>query len=238
MIETLAALFFAHVLADFVFQTKAMVAHKRHPGVLLLHTALVLLTAQAATGQIAAAPLLGLALAHLIIDIGKTYLGNGGLRPFLLDQAAHLAVIVAVAVLWPDLWATGAWAGQTALPAAMLALGAAVFAIRAGGFAVGALVAPWAADSLPEGLPGAGMVIGQLERGIIYVLVLADEPTAIGFLFAAKSILRFDATRENRTAEYVIVGTLASFAWALGVAYATRAGLAHLPPIGIPAVTP
>jgi hypothetical protein len=45
MIATFTALIFAHVLADFVLQTSAMVKHKRAPRVMALHTAIVLLTA-------------------------------------------------------------------------------------------------------------------------------------------------------------------------------------------------
>ncbi len=39
MIETLTALLFAHILADFLFQTDWMSTNKSKPGVLLLHTA-------------------------------------------------------------------------------------------------------------------------------------------------------------------------------------------------------
>ena len=61
-----------------------------------------------------------------------------------------------------------------------------------------------------------------------------------GFLIAAKSILRFDsANRDDRMAsEYIIIGTLASFGWAMAVAWATLALLSALPPIGIPAGSP
>ena len=45
--------------------------------------------------------------------------------------------------------------------------------------------------------------------------------TAVGFLIAAKSILRLDTAKQGRSAsEYVIIGTMASFAWALGTTYA------------------
>ncbi|AMY69019.1 DUF3307 domain-containing protein [Frigidibacter mobilis] len=77
MIQTFAALLIAHILADFVLQSGWMVRHKRRPGVLLLHTALVLATAQAATGQVAAPGLLALATAHLLIDAVKLRLPPG-----------------------------------------------------------------------------------------------------------------------------------------------------------------
>lgn len=73
-----------------------------------------------------------------------------------------------------------------------------------------------------RGLPDAGKVIGQLERTLILFLVIAGVPSGIGFLIAAKSILRFGEVKEpgNREmAEYVLIGTLASFTFAVPVAY-------------------
>lgn len=88
-----------------------------------------------------------------------------------------------------------------------------------------------------EGLKGAGKKIGLFERTLVFVLVFADVPTAIGFLITAKSILRFTDISQEETSnscnegrshtrrarsEYVIVGTLASFAWAVTMAYLTK----------------
>ena len=66
------------------------------------------------------------------------------------------------------------------------------------------------------------------------MLVLADQPDGIGFLIAAKSILRFDELQDDRRpprSEYVIIGTLASFAWAIATAAATGAALARSAPL-------
>ncbi len=60
------------------------------------------------------------------------------------------------------------------------------------------------------------------------MLVLAGEPDGIGFLIAAKSILRFNelaGDADRHVSEYVIIGTLASFAWAIATGYATVAAL-------------
>ncbi len=109
MTATFAALVAAHVLADFVLQTRWMVARKRHPGVLLLHGAIVLLTAQATLGLAAAPALLAVALAHVVIDAVKAR-ATPGPGAFLADQSAHLAVLAAVAVWQPGLWQAGLWA--------------------------------------------------------------------------------------------------------------------------------
>lgn len=240
MIETFAALLFAHVLADFVFQTNWIVANKRKPHVLLLHGVIVLVTAQAAMGSVTAWPLMVLALAHLCIDATKAYLPKGeGLWPYLIDQAAHLVTLAVCAQLFPMLWADGLWADVTWLPAAMALVAGFILSVRAGAFAIGFLMQPWATAELPKGLENGGYLIGVLERGVIYLLLIVGQPMGVGFLIAAKSVLRFDTTAKNQQAgEYVIIGTLASFGWALVCGYGTLALLDALPPLGILPATP
>ncbi len=72
---------------------------------------------------------------------------------------------------------------------------------------------------------------------MILMLLVADQPDGIGLLIAAKSILRFnelakdaDKDSDRRASEYVIIGTLASFAWAIGVGFATQWTLRALAP--------
>ncbi len=239
MAETLAALLFAHILADFVLQTSAMVENKRAPGVLLAHTALVLATTMAATGQVAHPAILALGAAHLVIDSIKAYATQDSLAAFLTDQAAHIATLLAVAAYAPDLWAGGIWAQS--LPAAQapmlhaMTLAAGLIATtRAGGFAVGKLMQPYAAAYTPDGLPQGGKLIGILERGLIFLMLLMGQPNAIGFLIAAKSVMRFEtASKEQKAAEYVIIGTLASFAWAIAVTLSVITLQAALPPLEI-----
>ena len=97
MIETFAALLLAHALADFVFQTAWIAAGKRRLPVLLLHGAIVLATAQAATGRIDAWELLALAALHIAIDAAKARVAAPGLTAFLADQGAHLLSLAALA---------------------------------------------------------------------------------------------------------------------------------------------
>ena len=240
MAETFAALLLAHVLADFVVQTGWIAARKqdRHAGAFALHIASVLALSVAALG-VWHPLLLALAGAHFLTDLGKTFLPRDRPWPFLVDQGLHLAALAAVALVLPDLWQAGIWAGMDGLPGVFALVAGLVVTTRAGGFAVGLLMARFPPESRPEGLPQGGVWIGLLERGLIYLLVLPDQAAGIGFLIAAKSVLRFETTARDRHAgEYVIVGTLASFGWAMSAAWATRALLSALPPIGIPVAIP
>lgn len=238
MLETATALLFAHVLADFVLQTGWINRNKARPHVLLLHVAIVGLASVAALGS-ARPELLALVAAHGVIDAIKTYGRFRSLGAFLLDQGAHLLTIGALALWLPDLWQGGLWAASPALLPLMAWAAGLIVTLRAGEFAIGLLMAPHGVRIRNNGLKNGGRLIGNLERGLIFLLIALDQPLGVGFLVAAKSILRFGtATRDQRTAEYVIIGTLASFGWAIVVSYATAALLSHLPPLEIIAPSP
>jgi hypothetical protein len=241
MLETFAALLFAHVLADFVFQTNWMVANKARLAGFCAHASVVLATLIAAFGQLDPA-LFGLAALHMGIDLIKTRLPQG-LAAFLADQALHLATLAALALARPELWAASPCAGLIALPAIVTLLSGALIATRGGSFAIGLLMAPFAAqipsEHAPASLPGAGRLIGILERGLIFALVLFGQAAGVGLLIAAKSILRFGVVKDDRAlSEYVIIGTLASVGWAILTAFATQILLTALPPLGILPLAP
>lgn len=236
MPETLTALLLAHILADFLFQTNWMVAQKASAKGLAAHGAVVLATLIVTTGGLHPA-LFWLTALHLVVDLGKTRMPHG-LTAFLADQALHVTSLLALALWLPNLWANGLWAGTPALPTAMALTAGVILATRAGGYAIGLLMQPFAAAS-PDGLPGGGRVIGQLERGLIFAMILLGQPEGVGLLIAAKSILRFGAVKDDRAAsEYVIIGTLASFAWAILAAHGTATLISTLPPLGISTQVP
>lgn len=85
---------------------------------------------------------------------------------------------------------------------------------------LGRLMRRFPAPEDGAGLARAGRMIGYLERSVIYLMILMGEPSGIGFLIAAKSVARFELVSQSRAAaEYVIIGTLASFAWAIFVGF-------------------
>jgi len=110
---------------------------------------------------------------------------------------------------------------------------AAVFAAGALiGIALGPLAArvrdeapPSAANFDTAGLVRAGLYIGWLERCLVFVFVVAGEPGAAALALTAKSVARFPAFAAGREplAEYVLIGTLASFTLVTAMAVGTRA---------------
>lgn len=226
MTATLTALLFIHLLVQFVLLPPKPHGHPARFRHRMTRRAFVVLIVAVATFGALHPVLFVPAFAGLAIDAVRP---EPGLRAYLAVQAAHLAVILVTAGLVPGLWQAGYWADRApGLPVLLAYAGGAILATRAGQVAVGHLMAGHTAAGAPadmpaDGLPRGGATIGLLERGLIFVLILAGEIGAIGFLIAAKSILRFGTVAENRAAsEYVIIGTLASFGWAILAALATR----------------
>lgn len=234
MIETFAALFAAHVAADYLAQPRWIVERKAAPHVLATHILIVGALSALALGFPAEGWLaLGvLVLAHGAMDAIKTYLlPPDRLWPYLLDQLVHVLTLIVLAWNWPNLVSQGMWADQAdALTGIYLVAGFGVFAVMAGGYAVKLLLAGYPAPhgTAPDSLPDAGLRIGQFERALIFVLMIVGLPGGIAVLVAAKSILRFNDIQAGRAqSEVVIIGTLASGAWALLTAIAL---LMILPP--------
>jgi hypothetical protein len=73
-----------------------------------------------------------------------------------------------------------------------------------------------------DGLVNGGKLIGQLERALIFLFIFIGQPAGIGFLVAAKSILRFEEAKRQKLAEYVLIGTLLSFSLAIATASVTK----------------
>jgi len=78
-------------------------------------------------------------------------------------------------------------------------------------------------EQLEEGLPGAGRMIGMLERGIILTFSFFGNFAAVSFVFLAKSMARFRQLENRQFAEYYLIGTLLSFFFALIIAIVTQA---------------
>ena len=226
MLATFSALFAAHAVADYLAQTTRMVRDKNSAAMLGLHILIVFGFSAVAVGFTGWAALFLLAGVHGVMDLIKsTVLPRGQLWPYMLDQAVHILTIIGVVLIAPNLFATGIWA-QVApehidlIAQILLIAGIAIFAVEAGGYAVELLLRPLPAtrhgDDTALASPTAGRRIGQLERGLVLVMMLIGQPAGIAFLIVAKSILRFGIVAEDRAAsEYVIIGTLASVGWAM-----------------------
>ena len=175
---------------------------------------------------------------------GGDYLDrNGGLLLFLTDQVVHLGVLLGVVLLvdaLPALGATvsgpGAWVqtfGPGYLRLLVLVVGW-ILATSASGYTLALALSRFESElseRQKDGLRGGGYWIGITERSLIYLFILLGEPAGIGFLAAAKSVFRIGEIKEaedRKLAEYILIGTLMSFATAMLVAIGTLQALRFL----------
>ncbi|MCB9870016.1 MAG: DUF3307 domain-containing protein [Planctomycetes bacterium] len=239
MAETLLALLTAHLVADFVLQFTWLLRNKRRVWVLTLHVLIVTACTALTLGSLHPQILVITFVTHWLADAVKVYWCGDTLRPFVADQLVHLAVVGVLAYVYPHALAEGCWrpmwnaeqAGQVAAASTLLC--GLILCVPAGGYLIGKAIERFtveiAADEL-TGLPRGGEMIGRLERALVLLLILGDQATGIGFLIAAKSILRFGEIKDasqRRIAEYIIIGTFLSFGWALLIAMLTKRALDH-----------
>lgn len=238
----------AHFIVDFFLQTDAGVQQKNNKSYrspyLWWHVALVMLVTWLLLWDISYwKQIFLIGVSHALIDTGKILLSKKyknsiinsklNLWLFIADQVLHVLVIAAV---W--IWIINGWDQirqfirdlligfrlQAYVLAYIIAVGPVSYLVRF-------LTDKWATDleKSEVGLKNAGMWIGFLERTLILTLVFIQQYTAIGFLVAAKSILRLIDKPEppkvntkpealfnsRKHTEYVLIGTFLSFGFAL-----------------------
>lgn len=227
-VETLiiVALVAAHLAGDFLLQPDGWARHKARFWVLVAHAALHAALSYVLLGAWGEWRIpVAIFVAHGLIDFIKVKGGRHGIATFLLDQGAHVVSIVVIATLVPvhrmELSWQQAW-GTTYLQVLVIGAGL-IAAVHFSGVVVAKVVQPFLkqldsergdASAASRGFESGGRTIGYLERALIFVLIIVGEPAAIGFLFAAKSILRFGEIKEREhrmEAEYIIIGTMLSF---------------------------
>lgn len=218
-------LLLAHLFGDFLFQPDHWVAQKRqkkHRSPLLyLHIAV---------HAVAMLLLLGLDLkywpgiivilvTHYIIDLLKLHLEERYHRGrlFIFDQVAHLAIIAAVVFSYYPYNLKFSFVLE---PEVLLLLICLVLLGPVAAIMIRLLMSRWnlPEDNEEDSLPQAGKYIGILERYLVFGFIVLQQWPAIGWLIAAKSILRFSdlsRAKDRKLTEYVLIGTLLSFALAI-----------------------
>lgn len=216
-INILLRLLAAHLLGDFLLQPNSWVMSKNtkkiKSGALYLHVLVITVLTYLLLWDWSHwyIPLL-IGGTHLLIDIWKCYRKNT-LTYFLVDQAAHVLVILLV---WTILYGQVDLPGLAADNRLWLCFIGYYVVIWPLGIGIGKATEKWqrSAHMNEGGLDKAGIWIGRCERVLVLTFIITGQYTALGFLMAAKSILRFtdkDEMTQKKT-EYVLVGTLMSFA--------------------------
>ncbi|MDR0798719.1 MAG: DUF3307 domain-containing protein [Dysgonamonadaceae bacterium] len=225
----------AHFLADFTFQPQRWcdrkemkLISKQH----FYHAAVVFVSSWLLALNFGFwLPALIIAVTHFGLDVLKSFLAKKNFLTkywFFIDQALHLAIIVLIVNLFYDdnsRYAIFDWTFHYATNKLILILALILCTSPANVF-IKKIMAAYAIFHIKDrknvSLVRAGRIIGTLERILTFVLILVDQFTAVGFIFAAKSILRFrDTDKTEAKTEYLLIGSLLSFGIAilLGIFY-------------------
>lgn len=157
-----------------------------------------------------------IAVSHFAIDAVKNHCPKG-LWSFVIDQLFHLSILVAISTNYettkelpfqmidsPSSFST---------PLLILAI---LLCIKPANILIKLILEKYQVGESAscDNIKNAGALIGNLERLLTIVFVLLGQFEAIGFIVAAKSILRFKDTDTAKT-EYVLAGTFLSFSIAI-----------------------
>lgn len=173
-------------------------------------------------------PVLVIILSHYVIDLAKVYLQKPERRIFWFacDQFMHLLVLTAVWLSWER---ADINLDNLATEKSLIIVTAAVFLTAPSSVIIKTVINQWTPDTfytVSSSLPDAGKFIGYLERLLVLTFILYNHWEAVGFLLAAKSVFRFGNLKEShdrKLTEYVLIGTLLSFAIALAISLLTFA---------------
>lgn len=259
MTHVILGLLLAHIISDFYCQTDESCKKKRewhccewiiHGGCVFGLSFLAILAPHHWVGALVTA--LIVMAVHLVIDVIKVIFENrrqlrhqgekrDSIWPFVIDQVLHLIVIFVTTVIlfnvlqdyhcWMEIIDTGIL--LIILVFLAVAKPANTFiriCLKSAKINIGDESAKKIGDEpANDDTFHSGRIIGTCERFLIVLFVFLTQYEAIGFLVAAKSILRFSSTKESEKSEYVLAGTLLSIAVAivlgLIVVYRTAIGV-------------
>ena len=217
----------AHLTADFILQSKKLVQQKRDRKAgswflyvhCLVHAVLIYLLSP--DKSLWLIPVI-VFVTHYFIDLWKLYQKENTVF-FVIDQVLHIVVLLITWLIYyqPANWAALHFNQLLNDYNFWLILSAYIFIIFPMAYLLGYATQRWRADieksseRSATSLNEAGKWIGVFERILVLTFVIYNHFEGIGFLIAAKSILRFNDIKGDhmrKEAEYVLIGTLMSFA--------------------------
>lgn len=230
----------AHLLGDFVFQPKKWVEDRskkgykskclyKHIGV---HFLLLMLFFATELSSVFGYIIL-ISISHFLIDLSKVYLERTSrfnqLGLFLADQLLHISVVIGIVILHFSRISL-AFLPVISIERLLVYMIALLLITSVTSIAMKLFFQKWNESfrektKKEESLQNAGNIIGIIERLLVVLFININFLEGIGYLLAAKSIFRFgDLTnaKDRKLTEYVLSGTLISFAVAVVVGIGLR----------------
>jgi hypothetical protein len=244
----------AHLISDFIFQSPKSTYSKAKKGFRSIHQYLHMLIVFVFSWIFSFSIdfllfALLIACSHLLVDLSKSCVKKilaqnsqsyavkaATLRfAFIIDQLLHLLFIYFFVYLYVAKTATIP-ALITQIPANILLIVTAFFiCLKPSNVFIQTILNSYsimpsnASLRKNRDLENAGRLIGNIERCITLIFTILGQFSAIGFIIAAKTILRYKEGDVMKT-EYVLIGTLLSFGIAvvLGIVIRERILLPYL----------
>lgn len=217
--ELIVMQFIAHLILDYFLQTDALAKQKNSVGFrsrfLYWHMLFCFLLSWLFSLQLNfAVAALVIAITHFFLDGFKLLLTRSSYLSkyaFYIDQALHILILVITVILFDK------WVGidplipfQVDFKILLMITGYLVCLKPANIFIREIFKSTDIQVTSDNEMPNAGKVIGVLERLLTLTFIIVSQYSAVGFLIAAKSILRYRAD-ETLKSEYVLIGTMLSF---------------------------
>ena len=226
-------LLITHFLADYQFQSEGLVERKHKSlGPNATHIAIHALTllpifilsiVLQEAGQFLLMALV-LLVNHFIVDIMKILATRNWPKQarglYLFDQLAHIVIVIAVSefafVEMADVFRASSLQDYQVILKFILLL---VLVTKPANVTFRTLFTKYQ-DEATQGddtVPGAGAIIGNMERIISAVFLATNNIASIALIYTAKSIARFKQMEDKQFAEYYLIGTLYSILFVVGV---------------------
>lgn len=225
----LVLLLLFHVIGDFYLQNDSLAENKKSSfRYILLHCAIIF-----ASMLVLVIPILDITLliylgvfvaSHLLIDVIKFLLGkklndekNAG-RLYVIDQFLHIAAILLLSLIYGQFetklteWSIFGMSGSIPINSIKGIL-VILMILKPTNITFRELFGHTkpVEDVDNDDTRKVGKLIGNLERLLVCVLLYLNQYTAIGLVFTAKSITRYNKISEKQDfAEYYLLGTLFS----------------------------
>lgn len=224
-LDLFISLITAHVIGDFYLQTDACCQQKAtlklksrflylHPLIIGGLSWLAVPTASFWCG------FLIITISHWAIDVAKVHIPHKGLGSFIIDQLAHITVLGAITLRFqPDSALPIQWIDFSPAFSFPLFFLAVLLCLKPANILIKLILKKYQIYQIGhtpscDDIKNAGALIGDLERLLTLLFVTLGQFEAIGFIIAAKSLLRFKETDTAKT-EYVLAGSFLSFGIAL-----------------------
>ena len=242
--KLLLLLLLAHFIGDFVLQPNEWVKSKFKKGLkslgfwkhILAHALLLFLIGLILPAY--ALPLLTVLVGHIVIDAIKiTYLRyshneTSRLYAFIVDQILHILLIFGVVI---NTSLNFNWLILSETSFLLILLGYLFLSLPTSSI-MKVLLSPYNKEidisdykswkdlfftkesDGQQSLKNGGKYIGILERILVFTFIIIGQWSAVGFLITAKSVFRFGDLNQGKNrqfTEYVLIGTLLSFGFAI-----------------------